>query len=145
MPPFNPQNLLQVEIPEEAKEVIRAELERYKTWNLDVAGLGKFIYLVAGVVFFLVVFYELYNKRTERLLKLPPGPFLWPKLGSLPQLLMQGTRQSFRTRMSALAQKYGPLLFLQVGSDQFVLVSSGEMAKEVSAPLCLYRMFCVAS
>ena len=70
-------------------------------------GLGKSIYLVAGVVFFLVVFYELYNKRKERVLNLPPGPFLWPKLGSLPQLLMQGTRQSFRTRMSALAQKYG--------------------------------------
>uniref|UniRef100_A0A0C9QQU3 TSA: Wollemia nobilis Ref_Wollemi_Transcript_13717_1676 transcribed RNA sequence n=1 Tax=Wollemia nobilis TaxID=56998 RepID=A0A0C9QQU3_9CONI len=57
--------------------------------------------------------------------KLPPGPRPWPVLGSL-HLLGNLPHQY----LANIAKKYGPLMFLRLGSIPTVVVSSPSMAKE---------------
>ncbi len=131
---------------EETRIWLSEYVQRYQSWSLDSSGVGKALYLLAGVIFFLVGFYELYSKRVERMAKLPPGPFQWPKFGSLPQLMFLNwgrrtssssssttttTTSSLRSILERLVTQYGPLVFLHLGSQSFVLVSNGEMAREV--------------
>jgi hypothetical protein len=59
--------------------------------------------------------------------KLPPSPSgAWPIVGHLPLL---GKRPHIT--MANLANKYGPIYWLQMGSIPAIVVSSPEMAKEV--------------
>lgn len=131
-------------LTEEAKAWMTAQLESFNGWDLNAAGLGRALYIVAAFVFFAVVFFEQYSKRKERLAKLPPGPFQWPYLGSLPYLLLTaGVRSSSRLReiVAALVTKHGPLMLVQIANTQVLVVSSGEFAKEVSRiPLQLFPL-----
>lgn len=102
--------------------------------NLNVTGLGRALYMLAAAVFVAVVYYELTTKRKERIVKLPPGPFQFPYLGCLPQfLLTAGVRSSskFRDALAAAAIKHGPAALIQLVDHHILLVSNGELAKEV--------------
>nr|AHI15944.1 flavonoid 3'-hydroxylase [Pohlia nutans] len=103
-------------------------------WSWNAAGLGRALYILAGVVFFAVVYFEQSSKRRERLAKLPPGPFQWPYLGSLPHLFLSaGLRSSSKLRetVAALETKHGPIMLLQIADLHVLVVSSGEFAKQV--------------
>ncbi len=81
--------------------------------------------LLARVVH-LVLNYVLLRKSNR--MRLPPGPWPWPVVGNLLQL-HQGGKNLHKT-FAGLAQQYGPIVYLSLGSVQTVVVSSPMMAKE---------------
>jgi len=74
--------------------------------------------------FFLNWILQLRNKGTNDGSRLPPGPFPWPIIGNLHQLKPPAHRT-----LTDLAHKYGPIMFLRLGSVSTVVISSSEMAK----------------
>lgn len=64
------------------------------------------------------------NKGTNGGGRLPPGPFPWPVIGNLHQL-----KPPVHRTLTELAHKYGPIMFLHLGSVPTVVISSSEMAK----------------
>ncbi|KAJ7519430.1 hypothetical protein O6H91_20G037900 [Diphasiastrum complanatum] len=68
--------------------------------------------------------YVLKQRRRRGLL--PPGPCSIPVLGNLHQLGVL-----FHQALHELSKKYGPLMYLRLGSIPFVVVSSSKMAREV--------------
>ncbi|GLJ19325.1 hypothetical protein SUGI_0347930 [Cryptomeria japonica] len=63
--------------------------------------------------------------RFKKNSKLRPGPTPWPIIGNLHQLGRLPHRSLYE-----LSKKYGPVMFLRLGSLPCVVVSSSEMAKE---------------
>jgi hypothetical protein len=66
------------------------------------------------------------DKSRKRRSNLPPGPPTIPFIGNLHQL---GTMPHIS--LQSLTDKYGPLIFLQLGQIPTVVVSSARLAKEV--------------
>ncbi|KAL3820172.1 hypothetical protein ACJIZ3_006077 [Penstemon smallii] len=67
------------------------------------------------------------NSRIRKSIKpLPPGPYPLPIIGNILQL-----GQSPHKSLAKLSKKYGPLMYLKLGSLDTVVVSSPEMAKEI--------------
>ncbi|KAG6544121.1 hypothetical protein Mapa_014433 [Marchantia paleacea] len=60
----------------------------------------------------------------------PPGPWRWPLVGNLPQLMMTKNSKLPHVAMQELACRYGPMMTLQLGSLSCVVLSSGEWAKK---------------
>jgi hypothetical protein len=87
--------------------------------------------LVAGLVgiFTLVLFVKLFSavagKGGQRKLKLPPGPKPLPIIGNMHQF-------SDKPHISLLhmAQKYGPIMYLKLGTQSVVVASTAEAAQE---------------
>eukprot|EP00253_Pinus_taeda_P035753 PITA_35753 len=73
-------------------------------------------------IFFLILFL---HKKRRISATLPPGPPAWPIIGNLHQLVLPAHRS-----LRGLAHKYGPIVFLRLGSVPTVVVSSSETAKE---------------
>nr|GMD14341.1 premnaspirodiene oxygenase [Ipomoea batatas]GME03086.1 premnaspirodiene oxygenase [Ipomoea batatas]GME13787.1 premnaspirodiene oxygenase [Ipomoea batatas]GME13788.1 premnaspirodiene oxygenase [Ipomoea batatas] len=80
------------------------------------------------LLLFLVLVAREQNKWRGK--KLPPGPWRLPFLGSMHHLY-GGAASSPLRRLRDLAQKYGPLMHVQLGQVCAVVVSSPDMAKSV--------------
>ncbi|KAK4275961.1 hypothetical protein QN277_018969 [Acacia crassicarpa] len=75
--------------------------------------------------FLLLMYYKRSNSR--KTLPLPPGPWKLPLIGNMHQIVGSLPHHSLRN----LANKYGPLMHLQLGETSNVIVSSSEIAKEI--------------
>ncbi|KAI9071424.1 hypothetical protein K1719_046620 [Acacia pycnantha] len=75
---------------------------------------------------FILIIRKLSNSR-KRNKNLPPGPPKLPIIGNLHQLVGSIPTRSLRN----LANKYGPLMHLQLGQLPYMIVSSPEIATEV--------------
>ncbi|XP_027084207.1 premnaspirodiene oxygenase-like [Coffea arabica] len=83
-------------------------------------------FLLLLVLFFLVKQLKI-QKSSGNAPKLPPGPNKLPFIGNLHQLLGSLPHHSLKK----LADKYGPLMHLQLGELSTIIVSSPKLAKEV--------------
>lgn len=63
--------------------------------------------------------------RSEKDVRLPPGPRGWPMVGNL---FGMGTHP--HKTLAKMAQKYGPLMYLRLGQKGCIIASSPAMAKE---------------
>ncbi|GLJ45522.1 hypothetical protein SUGI_0958420 [Cryptomeria japonica] len=79
-----------------------------------------------SLIFLLIIYRFLTTRKSNKgELRLPPGPRPWPLVGNL-NLLGSLPHQS----MAELAKKYGPIMFLRLGSVPTVVATSPAMAKE---------------
>lgn len=83
----------------------------------DAAGMAVLVF-----IFFFSI-YHLMSKR-RRSSELPPGPSPWPIIGNLHLLGKLPPRA-----LKDLADKYGPIMYLRLGSVPTLVVSAPEMAK----------------
>ncbi|KAK7281972.1 hypothetical protein RIF29_10396 [Crotalaria pallida] len=74
----------------------------------------------------LLIKFLLIDKLKKRISNLPPSPPMLPFIGNLHQL---GTMPHIS--LQNLADKYGPIIYLQLGQIPTVVVSSAKLAKEV--------------
>lgn len=78
-----------------------------------------------------ILFLFLYNVRLyflHRIQNLPPAPF--PSLPFLGHLYLFITRKPLHRAFSKLSKRYGPVVFLQLGSRRALIVSSPVIAQE---------------
>lgn len=74
----------------------------------------------------LLPFLSLQFLRKKKGTDLPPGPPKLPIIGNLHQLGKKPHRSLFK-----LSQKYGPLMYLKLGQVPTLVISSGDVAKDV--------------
>ncbi|CAM6040225.1 unnamed protein product [Sphagnum compactum] len=79
-----------------------------------------FLFLLLSILFF--IFFAIFSRKFSHL---PPGPWAWPIMGNL---LMLG--KDPHLTLTHWAERYGPLMHLQLGSFGTVVASSPTMAKE---------------
>ncbi|XP_029122865.2 flavonoid 3',5'-hydroxylase [Elaeis guineensis] len=82
---------------------------------------------IATTFFFpllLILFLVQLRRRAAPNLPLPPGPYGWPLIGSLPLL-----RPLPHAALAALAKRYGPIMYLKLGTCGFAVASSPAVAR----------------
>ncbi|XP_058742886.1 cytochrome P450 71D10-like [Vicia villosa] len=87
--------------------------------------------ILSSFIFLLVLFKIVKRWTTSKNSNpnLPPGPWTLPFIGNIHQIISSPLpHHSFKT----LAQKYGPLMYLKLGEVPYIIVSSPEMAKEIT-------------
>ncbi|CAK9260332.1 unnamed protein product [Sphagnum jensenii] len=88
------------------------EFQVVSFWLL-VVGVGSLILYLTWLI---------PNLKTSR----PPGPRNWPIVGALFYL-----SKSPHVAFANLAKKYGPMMYMRLGSVHHLIISNGEMAMEV--------------
>ncbi|XP_062115154.1 iridoid oxidase [Humulus lupulus] len=88
--------------------------------------LGLLFALLLWVVWALIITERRRHRQLEKLGRLPPGPRKWPVVGNIFQLGW-APHESF----AKLAQTYGPIMILWLGSMSTVVISSQETAREM--------------
>lgn len=63
----------------------------------------------------------------RRRFRLPPGPKPWPIVGNMPQI----GGAPLHSLLAAMAGKYGPLMYLRLGSVDMVVAASAAVAEQV--------------
>ncbi|CAI9760629.1 unnamed protein product [Fraxinus pennsylvanica] len=82
-------------------------------------------FLVYSSTIFLPILFFIFYKRRPNYNRLPPGPPGWPLFGHMFQL---GTAPH-RT-IAGLKQKYGPVVWLKIGSVNTMVIQSADVANE---------------
>lgn len=79
---------------------------------------------VAAILFFVtrLAIRSLFRERRHR--KLPPGPKGWPVIGALPLL---GAMP--HAALARMAKKYGPVMYLKMGTCDMVVASTPDAAR----------------
>lgn len=80
--------------------------------------------IIAPLILYLLVHGE--RNKKEKAIRLPPSPPMLPVIGHLHLMV----KEPHRT-LQRLAQRMGPVIYLQLGGVPAVVVSSPEAAKEV--------------
>lgn len=73
-----------------------------------------------------ILYRVLFLRRSFRSLRLPPGPKPWPIVGNLPHI----GRAPLHSHLAAMAGKYGPLIYLRLGSVDVVVAASAAVAEQ---------------
>ncbi|KAL2544629.1 Cytochrome [Forsythia ovata] len=84
----------------------------------------QLLFFFATLIFLFLLAKQWNTSRTQ---KLPPGPWKFPFIGNLHQLIGSLPHRSLKN----LSEKYGPLMYLKVGELQTIVVSSARIAEEV--------------
>uniref|UniRef100_A0A0D9WSG5 Cytochrome P450 n=1 Tax=Leersia perrieri TaxID=77586 RepID=A0A0D9WSG5_9ORYZ len=85
-----------------------------------------YLYLGVALVSLLILLLSK-RRRSPEALRLPPGPWQLPVIGSLHHLAGQLPHRAMRD----LARRYGPVMMLRLGEVPTVVVSSRDAAREV--------------
>ncbi|XP_042484947.1 cytochrome P450 703A2 [Macadamia integrifolia] len=93
---------------------------------MDLGILGLASTLISSFLFFLVLYLKLAQKPLENTGKLPPGPPRWPIVGNLLQLGPLPHKD-----FAAFCKKYGPLVYLRLGSVDAITTDDPEMIREI--------------
>lgn len=83
--------------------------------------------LIPILLLFFILFTVVRKRKAKNQRLLPPGPWKLPLIGSLHHLIGALPHHALRN----LSRKYGPLMHLQLGEVDSVIVSSPHMAKEI--------------
>ena len=86
-----------------------------------------FTFLLAIILSFLKA--KAFPAKPSDSLRLPPGPWQLPIVGSLHHLIIGGALPHRRLR--DMSRKFGPLMLLKLGETPTVIASSVEAAKEI--------------
>ncbi|KAK9684497.1 hypothetical protein RND81_10G214100 [Saponaria officinalis] len=77
---------------------------------------------LATLLYYIITTTTVFGRHQKRL---PPGPKPWPILGNLPHM-----GQAPHQGLAALAQKYGPLLYMRLGYVHVVVAASASVAAQ---------------
>ncbi|XP_061352750.1 flavonoid 3',5'-hydroxylase 2-like [Gastrolobium bilobum] len=90
--------------------------------NLDFLFLLKEI--AVSILIFLITRFSFRSLLKNQHRKLPPGPRGWPVLGALP---LMGSMP--HVTLSKMAKKYGPVMYLKMGTNSMVVASTPAAAR----------------
>lgn len=104
-------------------KLLKSKMNSLTEW-LDQQAYPMILYLLLFLLFILVVIW--FHKPESKKISLPPSPTKLPIIGNLHQL-----RGLPHHALQALAQKYGPFMFLHFGRVPTLVVSSADGARAV--------------